>query len=66
MVEWVNCEKSGGPKTAGTYLVASSFTKEVGQARWRPRNKEWKFPSAAQAFAMTHWAYMPSAPSDIA
>jgi len=66
MAEWVNFEKSGGPKKSGAYLVASAFTKEVGQARWMPRKEKWKWPSAAMAFEMTHWADMPSAPSDIA
>ena len=65
MTEWVNFKKSGGPKMAGSYLVASATTKDVGQARWRPRKGEWKFPSAAMSFPFTHWSHMPSAPSDI-
>ena len=66
MTEWVNFKKSGGPKMAGTYFVASERTKDVGQARWLPRKKEWKWPNSAIAFEATHWSYMQSAPSDIA
>ncbi len=65
MAEWVNFEKSGLPEMAGEYLVASAYTKEVGQARWLPRKKEWKWPNSTMAFEMTHWAHMPSAPLDI-
>ena len=64
MIEWVNIDTSGIPKKAGTYLVASSRTKEVCQARFKPRSNEWKFPSASMAFQITHWTAMPCAPSD--
>jgi hypothetical protein len=51
------------PATAGRYLVANSDAQEVGMARFQPRKGEWKFPSAQQAFAVTHWDYPPKPPA---
>lgn len=47
---------------AGRYLVSDGT--EVREARWQPRLKTWRFPSAAAALAtVTHWRPMPTAPS---
>lgn len=48
------------PAKAGTYLVGNRDTHEVGQARYMPKKKEWKFPSAQMRFEIQAWADMPA------
>ena len=47
------------PQKAGTYLVGNRDTGEVGQARYMPKKREWKFPSAQMAFVVQAWDDMP-------
>lgn len=56
--QWQSIETP--PAKAGTYLVGNRETHVVRQARYMPKNKEWKFPSAAQAFKIQAWAEMPA------
>jgi hypothetical protein len=44
------------------YLVGNAQTKQVAEARYLPRKHQWKFPSAARAFEITHWTEMPYPP----
>lgn len=48
------------PVKAGYYLVGNSDTHEVAQARYIPKKKQWKFPSARMAFEVQAWADMPT------
>lgn len=57
-VNWIK----GAPAVARRYLVASEGRQEVAIARFKPRSKEWVFPSAAMAFNVTHWQEVPEPP----
>ncbi len=59
-MKWI--ETKDLPPKAGYYLVADSFSRLVGMARFMPQKNIWKFPSAKMAFEVTHWAYLPDAP----
>ena len=48
------------PIRAGRYLVGNRDTHEVGVARYMPKKKIWKFPSAQMKFEVQAWAEMPS------
>ena len=48
------------PAKAGRYLVGNRETHSVSVARWAPKKREWKFPSAAQAFDVQVWADLPA------
>ena len=48
------------PEKAGFYLVGNRDTHEVAQARYMPKKKQWKFPSAQMAFDVQAWAEMPA------
>lgn len=47
------------PTYAGYYLVGNRKTKEVGMARYMPKKKIWKFPSAAMGFVVQEWDDLP-------
>jgi len=49
------------PEAAGRYLVGAKGI-NPGEARYKPRSQEWKFPSAAMRFEATHWMPLPEAP----
>lgn len=57
------CERwrdiSTPPDVAGVYLVGNVAEQISGQARWMPRKKVWKFPSAALSFEPDVWTVMP-------
>jgi hypothetical protein len=59
-VDWKPIENK--PDRAGVYLVASADRTLVNIARYAPKKDEWFFPSANQAFTITHWDFMPVAP----
>jgi len=59
-VEWKPIENL--PDRAGTYLVANADRDLVNMARYAPKKNEWYFPSAQQAFTITHWDFKPMAP----
>jgi hypothetical protein len=52
------------PPRARTYMVGNADFHQVGQARYMPRSKTWKFPAAKMAFGVTHWQDMPEPPSE--
>ncbi len=48
--------------SGGRYvLVSNNMTKTVGFARYKPAKSVWVFPSAAMAFEVTHFMYLPEA-----
>lgn len=48
------------PARAGIYLVGNRNTHEVLVARYMPKKKQWKFPSANMAFEVEAWAELPA------
>lgn len=55
---WKNCMESL-PKSADFYLVANKDLNKVGMARYMPKKDQWKFPSAAMAFEIQYWDFLP-------
>lgn len=52
------------PPTAGRYIVGSAPERQVGEARYMPYKKLWKFPSAGMRFEVTHWMPLPEPPAN--
>lgn len=49
------------PYLAADYLVSDGTN--VRMARWQPKKRTWKFPSAAQVFEVRFWAAPPLPPT---